>query len=115
MKISNRTLILLLVLILVLSAASAGAVWLLRPTGAMVEVTIDGEVFGRYPLNQDQTVVIQPEDGSWHNTLVIENGNADITESDCPNQLCVLFPPLSENELGIIYCAPHGVVVVLAE
>lgn len=115
MKISNRTFILLLILILALSLATAGIVWVVQPKGAMVEVTIDGEVFGRYPLNKNQTVVIQPEDASWHNTLVIENGEADIVESDCPNQLCVLFPPLSENELGIIYCAPHGVVVVLAE
>lgn len=41
----------------------------------------------------------------------IKNGEAKITESDCPNQICVLQRPLSES--GQIVCVPNKVIVSL--
>ena len=115
MNISNRKLIALLALIRVLAAAAGAAVCFLKPGGTQVLVTVNGEEYGTYPLHTDATVVIGPEDGSWHNTLVIEDGKAYVSESDCDNQICVHTPALTEDTIGIIVCLPHGVAVELKQ
>ena len=115
MNISNRKLIALVALILVLAAAAGAAVCFLKPGGTQVLVTVNGEEYGTYPLHTDATVVISPADGSWHNTLVIGQGRAWVSESDCDNQICVHTPALTEDTVGLIVCLPHGVVVELRE
>ena len=115
MNISNRRLAGLLALILVLAAAAGAIVFFLIPGGTQVLVTVNGVVYGTYPLHTNTTVVIGPADGSWHNTLVIENGRAWVSESDCDNQICVHTPALTEDTIGIIVCLPHGVVVELKD
>ena len=115
MKISNKMLIALLAAILVLAAAAGIAVYFLLPGGTQVLVTVNGVEYAAYPLHTDATLVIQPEDGSWHNTLVIGEGRAWVSESDCDNQICVHTPALTEDTIGIIVCLPHGVVVELKE
>ena len=115
MNISNRKLFALLALVLVLAAAAGAAVYFLMPTGSQVLVTVNGVTYGTYPLHKDTTVVIAPEDGSWHNTLTIQDGTAQVTESDCDNQICVLTPGLTQDTVGLIVCLPHGVVVELKE
>ena len=115
MNISNRKLIALVALILVLAAAAGAAVCFLKPGGTQVLVTVNGEEYGTYPLHTDATVVISPADGSWHNTLVIGEGRAWVSESDCDNQICVHTPALTEDTVGLIVCLPHGVVVELRE
>ena len=113
MSISNRRLILLMVFLLAIAAGMFTALWLTRPVGAQVVVTVDGVEFGRFDLNRDRTVLIGPKDGSWHNTLQIRDGQAAVIESDCENQICVHTPALTEDLIGIIVCLPHGVAVVL--
>lgn len=115
MKISNKTLILIVVLILLAAVAAGALAYFLWPAGTKVYVTVNGQTYGTYPLHQDATVTIAPEDGSWHNTLVIQDGTARITESDCDNQICVYTPALTEDTVGIIVCLPHGVAVELVE
>ena len=115
MKISNRTLIAALVVVLVLAVGAGIAVYFLLPGGTQVLVTVNGVEYGTYPLHNDATVVIGPEDGSWHNTLVIEDGRAYVSESDCDNQICVYTPALTEDTIGLIVCLPHGVVVELKQ
>lgn len=39
----------------------------------------------------------------------IKNGAAKIVESNCPNQICVLQKPLSDN--GQIVCVPNKIIV----
>ena len=115
MNISNRKLAGLLALILVLAAAAGAIVYFLLPGGTQVLVTVNGVEYGTYPLHTDTTLVIGPADGSWHNTLVIENGRAWVSESDCDNQICVHTPALTEDTIGIIVCLPHGVAVELKD
>ena len=71
----------------------------------MAEVTIDGEVFGSWPLSEDRTVEIG--DG---NRLVIEDGKADMVWADCPDKLCVNQKAISREGESII-CLPNKVVV----
>ena len=115
MKISNRMLIAVLVSVLVLAAGAGIAMYLLMPGGTQVLVTVNGVKYGTYPLHHDTSVIIGPEDGSWHNTLVIADGKAYVSESDCDNQICVRTPALTEDTIGIIVCLPHGVVVELKQ
>lgn len=112
-RISTRTLILIVAAVVLTAAIVGTLIWLFRPAGTQVYVTVNGVEYGSYDLRSDRTVVIQPEDGSWHNTLVIRGGTANVTESDCSNQICVMTPPLTEDTVGIIVCLPHGVAVEL--
>ena len=82
-------------------------VYFFRPQqkdGAAV-VTIDGEVFGSWPLSEDRTVEIG--DG---NRLVIKDGKADMVWADCPDKLCVNQKAISREGESII-CLPNKVVV----
>lgn len=109
----NRVLLAMLAAILVVCVVAGGALLLRKPKGTQVVVILDGEQYASYDLHTDQTVVISPGDGSWHNTLKIENGKAAVVESDCDNQICVHTPPLCEDYVGTIVCLPHKLVLEL--
>lgn len=70
-----------------------------------VVITVHGEVFGTYSLNNEQEIDIN---GS--NTLLISNGNADVTWADCPDKVCVHQKSIRKNGESII-CLPNEVVV----
>ncbi len=73
--------------------------------GEFVIVTVDGEVYGTYSLQKDKKISINDT-----NVLVIEDGLADMTEGDCPDQICVEHKPVSKNKETIV-CLPNKVVV----
>ena len=50
----------------------------------MLEITVDGELYGTYSLSEDRTVEIG--DG---NVCRIENGQVTMIRADCPDQLCI--------------------------
>lgn len=108
---SNRKLIILICAIFVTAVIAGAAVWLLRPAGAQVVVTVNGREYGTYDLHKDQTVRITGD--NWYNLMEIKDGEAAVVESDCDNQICVHTPPLNEKTVGIIVCLPHGVAVEL--
>lgn len=110
---TNRKLLIIIAIILLCAIIAGAAIWLLRPAGSRVVVTVSGEEFGTYDLHEDQTIQIIAKDGSWYNILRIEDGTAAVIESDCNNQICVNTPALSEDTIGIIVCLPHGVAVEL--
>ena len=112
---SNRKLIILIAVILVLALGSALAIHLMQPSNTKVVVSVGGQVFGTFDLHTDQTVIIEPDTGRWHNTLVIQDGTARISESDCSNQICVKTPALTEDVIGMIVCLPHRLVIELQE
>ena len=89
----------------------AAAVFYLRQSGdgAMVLVTVGGEEYGTYPLLEHATVSIE-QDGVVTNVLNIENGEADMTEADCPDKLCVHQRAISKTNETIV-CLPNEVVV----
>lgn len=96
----------LIAAVLAVSAVFLGG-YFFRPQqkdGAAV-VTIDGEVFGSWPLSEDRTVEIG--DG---NRLVIKDGKADMVWADCPDKLCVNQKAISREGESII-CLPNKVVV----
>jgi hypothetical protein len=78
---------------------------------ATVVVTIDGAECGRYPLSENMTKKIELADGSY-NVLVIEDGEAVVTEASCPDKICVDHRAISRKNESII-CLPNKVVVTI--
>lgn len=99
------------IVILVVLVGGVAMFFSLRPqnAGAQVVVTVDGEEYGRYSLNEDTEVPIELE-GVTTNLLIIKDGEADMTEADCPDKLCVHQKAISKNHETIV-CLPNKVVV----
>ena len=76
--------------------------------GAAAVVTVDGTEIARYPLNRDGTFVLN----GGSNTLLIENGEAWISEANCPDKLCMGFGKISKKG-EIIVCLPNRLIVVI--
>ena len=76
-----------------------------RQTAGIVKVTVDGEVFGTYSLEKKQEIEINDT-----NRLIIEDGQVDMVEADCPDQICVEHISISKNKETIV-CLPNKVVV----
>lgn len=90
--------------------AAAGLLWLYagRERGDTVQVTVDGTVIGEYPLERDDTIRIEGIGGN--NTLKIRDDQADMTDADCPDKICVNHATISDVGESIV-CLPHRVVV----
>ena len=76
----------------------------------VLEVTVDGEVYGRYPLDREQEINVVTVYGK--NTVVIEGGTAYVTEADCPDKICVGMQKIScDGEM--ICCLPHRLILTV--
>ncbi len=100
--------IILLAAILIIAALIWFFVRTTRSEGAVAVVTIDGEIFGTYPLNKNAEIRIG--DDGHYNILVIKDGAAEITEASCPDKLCVHQGKVKYDGQSII-CLPNKVVV----
>ena len=76
-----------------------------RQTAGIVKVTVDGELFGTYSLKTEREVEINDT-----NRLIIEDGQVDMIEADCPDQICVDHKTISKNKETIV-CLPNKVIV----
>lgn len=70
-----------------------------------VQVSVDGDVFGVYSLHKDQEIKINDT-----NYLIIKDGEADMIEADCPDQICVDQKEISKTGETIV-CLPNKVIV----
>ncbi|MBQ3373166.1 MAG: NusG domain II-containing protein [Oscillospiraceae bacterium] len=77
-----------------------------KEEGAVAVVTVDGTEIGRYPLSRDGTFLLN----GGSNTLVIEDGEAWVSEANCPDKLCTGFGKISRNG-QIIVCLPNKLIV----
>ena len=100
--------IILAAVLVVIAALIWLFIYMARSEGAYVLVTVDGEVFGEYPLDTD-TEIRRGDDESY-NILVIKDGSAAITEASCPDKLCVNQGKISYDGQSVI-CLPNKVVV----
>lgn len=97
--------------ILILFVAAVAGIFLvallLRPEQAVrrVEISVDGELYGRYDLNEDQEISINKT-----NKVQISEGTAKMTWAECPDQICVHHKEISRTGESII-CLPNKIVV----
>ena len=68
--------------------------------------TDDGEEV--YPLKKDGVFSLN----GGTNTLVIENGEAWVSEADCPDKICMGMGKISKNG-EFIACLPNRVIIVV--
>ena len=103
-KTKKADVILLIVLVLLgaglsLLSASAGS------AGQQVEVSVDGQLYGTYSLSEDQTIEINDT-----NVCEIKDGEVNMIQADCPDQLCIHQGPIHIQGETIV-CLPNRVVV----
>ena len=73
--------------LVILCAAACWYAYSSGSSGTFVTVTVNGDEYGTYPLDRDDTVDIDTEYG--HNTLLIKDGKALMTEASCPDGYCL--------------------------
>lgn len=77
----------------------------------IVVVTIAGEEYGQFPLDENIVEKIELPDGSY-NILAIKDGKADITEASCPDGICVRHRKISKTNQTIV-CLPNKVIITI--
>lgn len=80
--------------------------------GSLVQIMVDGKLYGTYSLDETISVDILNEDGKVTNVLKIENHKADMTEADCPDKLCVYQHAISSAGENIV-CLPNKVIATV--
>lgn len=75
----------------------------------VIEVKIDGVVKGEYTLSKDRELNLN---GTNH--LVIKDGEADITEADCPDKVCVKQKPISKEGESLV-CLPNKIIITVVD
>lgn len=94
--------------------AVAFLLWFLlgyQKLGLEAEITVDGALYGTYPLDENREIPIETE-GITTNVLVIEDGKADMIRADCPDKICVHQAAVSHVGETIV-CLPNRVVVTV--
>lgn len=105
--------VLLIAALLLLSAVGIVYLFVFRPGGDTVKVTVDGELYGIYSLFEPRTEEIRGgEDGGQINRLIIRDGKAYMESATCPDGICVSHRPIFRNGESII-CLPNRVVVTV--
>ncbi len=70
-----------------------------------VRITVDGQEYGTYALDEDQTISINDT-----NICEIKDGKIFMTFATCPDQLCVEQHAIDERG-GTIVCLPNKIVI----
>ena len=76
--------------------------------GDKVRISLDGEIYGVYPLGEDREIDVT-EDGHT-NHITIKDGQVSMSYSTCRNQVCVNTGAISETKDAIV-CLPNRVVM----
>lgn len=95
----------------VLLAAAVGVCWTYfsrQESGNTIQITVDGEVYGVYRLNQSQRIEVETDAGI--NTVCIEDGTAYMEYANCPDQYCVQQGHIHSSHETLV-CLPHKLVV----
>ncbi len=77
---------------------------------AQAVVTVNGKVYGRYPLDTDREIVI--EQNGHMNTLEIADGAVRVKSADCPDKNCVHQGFITKGG-EVIVCLPARLTVTL--
>lgn len=105
--------ILLIVVLVLVATVGCVCLPLLRGSGDTVTVTVDGEVYGVYPLSKEHTEDIRTgENGTQLNRLIIRDGKALVETATCPDGICAAHRAIQHNGESIV-CLPHRVVITV--
>lgn len=82
-----------------------------KKSGDYAVVYIDGVQTEKYNLSTDTEVDIVSSNGG-HNVMKISGGECYLTDSNCPDKICVHQGKISQNGQSII-CLPHKLVITI--
>ena len=80
-----------------------------KKEGSKVVVTIDGKVYDTYDLSEEDSYLVEDEQGH-RNLFQIKDGEVDMIDADCPDKLCVKQKNIHYNHETIV-CLPNKVVI----
>lgn len=80
--------------------------------GSQVVITVDGEVYGKYDLSEDQVIEVKKDD--FYNRIRIEDDKVYMEEADCPDGYCEEQGKISDRTQTIV-CLPHKLVVEIED
>ena len=100
--------ILLFVCLLIFGIAVSGLSLSGGMTGENVRVTVDGQLYGIYPLSEDREIEIKQNGHTNH--ITIKDGTVAMTSSSCKNQVCVQTGAISQTK-DVIVCLPNKILV----
>ncbi len=93
----------------------AGTAWFaygFGSEGAEAEISVDGKLYGTYPLSKDNVIDIDTDLG--HNQVIIKDGRAYMAEASCPDGYCLgqhkSSGGINRSDQTIV-CLPNKVVV----
>ncbi len=110
----RRNDVIFIVLLLLVTAVFGAAWYFLRGEGDTVTVTVDGEIYGVYPLSDDTTVEIRnAKIPNARNLLIVKDGVAWVEEASCPDGICAAHKPIRHHNESIV-CLPNRVVVTVS-
>mgnify|MGYP000167734554 CR=1 FL=1 len=95
--------------ILILITVSFILIQVYKSEGSKVLVTIDGNEYKTFSLDEDTVFTIRQEDGQW-NTFEIKDGYVKMLEASCPDKLCVKHKKIHYDNESIT-CLPNRVVI----
>ena len=105
--------ILLIVAILAIAGAAMLYLFVFRGRGDVVKVTVDGRLYGTYPLSQDISQDIRTgKNGEGINRFVINDGKVHMEYATCPDGICVAHHSIFRDGESIV-CLPNKVVVTV--
>ncbi|RKM61196.1 NusG domain II-containing protein [Butyrivibrio sp. CB08] len=107
----NDIILIAITLVVALACFIGTRIWQKSNTDedAVAVVTIDGDIYGEFPLSEDIVERIEFPDGSF-NVLTVSEGYADVTEASCPDQICVHHNHIRYSGESIV-CLPNKLVV----
>ena len=86
--------------ILILALAMWGGMFLInKGSHGSIRITVDGEEYGTYSLEKDQTIKINDT-----NVCEIKDGQARMISAQCPDHLCMKQKAIDEKG-GTIVCS----------
>ena len=101
--------ILFIAFVAALIAAAFGVFQVVLPSqGREIVIEEGNELVGVFSLDEDRVIEVQGPLGV--STVVIENGEAYMLESPCPNKVCIAMGRISEPGDTII-CIPNRVYI----
>lgn len=100
------------IILLILGSFSLRELFADHHRSGVAVIESDGQIYGEYPLAQDQEIAVEYEDHI--NIVVIEDRTVFVREADCDNQQCVRQGRISRNGQSII-CLPHRMIITLKD
>ena len=105
MKNKSEKLVVLVVIILLVVMATV--VYFMNKDEVKVVITLDGNIYGEYALDDDRIININDA-----NIVEIKDGEVRMKEAVCPNRFCVSTGYIHTSNRSIV-CLPHKLVITI--